>query len=365
MRKLLVIGIILLFIGASVVSGINVTNNPQPLSRGNWLYVGGSGPGNYTRIQDAINDSSDGDTVFVYNGLYYENDIVIDKEITIKGQDTESTILRCSNKTGFVIDSYHVTITGFTIQYYHYAITSSGTNYSNVSHNRIINSSDPKTSNAIALNSSQHNFVSYNTITNYSWGIRFFFNSDYNIISYNTLTDCHQYGIIIMHDSEFNQVYMNQLNMNDMSQMQNYIGPVTGLYVYSHCDNNNFSYNNIDVWGEGISVSTSNNNSIYMNNVSNCIYSIILSSGHNETDTYNGRVHLPNVVKNNNFRRNILGALSRFLTNFKDTWIGNYWNRLRVLPKIILGVHDQNIFPIRLEFDIHPAKQPYDIPRIS
>ena len=44
----------------------------QSSSRGNWLYVGGSGPGNYTRIQDAINASSDGDTVFVLNRIYYE-----------------------------------------------------------------------------------------------------------------------------------------------------------------------------------------------------------------------------------------------------------------------------------------------------
>ena len=40
----------------------------MPTFNGKTLYVGGSGEGNYTKIQDAINDSSDGDTVFVYNG---------------------------------------------------------------------------------------------------------------------------------------------------------------------------------------------------------------------------------------------------------------------------------------------------------
>jgi len=36
------------------------------------LYVGGNGPNNYTKIQDAIDDARDGDTVFVFNGTYFE-----------------------------------------------------------------------------------------------------------------------------------------------------------------------------------------------------------------------------------------------------------------------------------------------------
>ena len=39
----------------------------KSLSSGNTLYVGGSGEGNYSKIQDAINGASDGDTVFVYD----------------------------------------------------------------------------------------------------------------------------------------------------------------------------------------------------------------------------------------------------------------------------------------------------------
>jgi hypothetical protein len=74
-RKGLAVGLILLLIGTSVfpITAQNIEKSSQPTSRGNWLYVGGSGPGNYTHIQDAINDSSDGDTVFVHSGIYYEN----------------------------------------------------------------------------------------------------------------------------------------------------------------------------------------------------------------------------------------------------------------------------------------------------
>jgi hypothetical protein len=35
-------------------------------------YVGGSGPGNHTKIHLAISAANPGDTIFVYNGTYNE-----------------------------------------------------------------------------------------------------------------------------------------------------------------------------------------------------------------------------------------------------------------------------------------------------
>ncbi|HIG99628.1 MAG TPA: hypothetical protein HA258_03500, partial [Thermoplasmata archaeon] len=47
-RKWLAIGIILLFVGVTIAPTMaQDTEKSQPTSRGNWLYVGGSGPGNY------------------------------------------------------------------------------------------------------------------------------------------------------------------------------------------------------------------------------------------------------------------------------------------------------------------------------
>ena len=62
-------------------------------SRGNTLYVGGSGPGNYTRIQDAIDNASNGDTVFVYDGIYDEY-LEINRAIHLRGESKNNTILQ-------------------------------------------------------------------------------------------------------------------------------------------------------------------------------------------------------------------------------------------------------------------------------
>jgi hypothetical protein len=86
-RKWMTIAIICLFAGVSVLPSIS---SFKPVSgEGSFsttLYVGGTGPGNYTSIQSAINDATSGDTVFVYSGTYYEN-IVIDVSINLIGEN--------------------------------------------------------------------------------------------------------------------------------------------------------------------------------------------------------------------------------------------------------------------------------------
>jgi len=94
-KKGLVVAVILLFIGMSVVpSTATVVEKKSTMLTfydGDTLYVGGDGPGNYTRIQGAIDDASDGDTVFVFNesSPYYEK-IKVGKSISIVGEDRNS-----------------------------------------------------------------------------------------------------------------------------------------------------------------------------------------------------------------------------------------------------------------------------------
>ncbi|DAC72719.1 MAG TPA: hypothetical protein DSN98_03585 [Thermoplasmata archaeon] len=118
-RKGLVILTILLFVGTCIIptTAQNILK-PCPTSRGDWLYVGGGGPGNYSKIQDAIDNASDGDTVFVYSGTYPTSGIYIEKAIQLIGENRNTTNVESSSNVGIYIkpNSHNVAINNFTFQ---------------------------------------------------------------------------------------------------------------------------------------------------------------------------------------------------------------------------------------------------------
>lgn len=59
------------------------------------LTMNASGGADFTRIQDAINNSNNGDTVLVYSGTYYEN-VNVTKQLILKAQQ-----LHLSGNTAF------------------------------------------------------------------------------------------------------------------------------------------------------------------------------------------------------------------------------------------------------------------------
>ncbi|MBN1860461.1 MAG: right-handed parallel beta-helix repeat-containing protein [Candidatus Thermoplasmatota archaeon] len=141
LRKGLAVGIILLLVAIAYAPAIAQNTEKQSESRGAWLYVGGSGPGNYTRIQDAINNASDGDTVFVYDDSSpYIGNIIVNKSINLIGENCYSTIIYNNNQSILIeIFNDNVTITGFTLQNLHrYGIYIHFVDNIVISHNRII-----------------------------------------------------------------------------------------------------------------------------------------------------------------------------------------------------------------------------------
>ncbi len=188
-KKGLVIGIILLFVGAGVIpsTGIMEKSTKSIIGR-SILYVGGSGPGNYTSIQDAIDNASDGDTVFVYNDSspYYEN-IGIDKSINLVGEDKNTTVIDGDGVgDGLLVSANSVNISGFTIQNSNEkCIFLEASNNSTISDNILIDSDW-----GIQLVNSNNNKIIDCHVSNNMWGI----NIGSNISSSgnnNTISNCH------------------------------------------------------------------------------------------------------------------------------------------------------------------------------
>ena len=105
-----------------IISNKKIDKNIIIRSSENILYVGGNGPNNYTNIQDAIDNTSDGDTVFVYDDSspYFEN-IIIDKSIQLIGENKDTTVVNGSKLDSFLdtinITANNVDIQGFSINY--------------------------------------------------------------------------------------------------------------------------------------------------------------------------------------------------------------------------------------------------------
>jgi len=199
--KGLVVAVILLFIGMSVVPSTAVQElkeKPSPISfDGNTLYVGGSGPNNYTTIQSAINDAVDGDIVFVYDDSspYYEN-LIVNTTINLKGEIRDTTIIDGDNKEDTIyLSADGITISGFTIK--------SGINGINVE--------------------SQYNLISSNIIINNQNGVYIyrFSTNNFNTIINNKIESNSHKGITFYNTDNCN-IINNTIRLNGEDEIAIY-----------------------------------------------------------------------------------------------------------------------------------------------
>jgi parallel beta-helix repeat protein len=337
MKNLLVVGVIVLFLVMCISSttGFNLDkrSNIRTLND-NTLYVGGTGPGNYTSIQDAINNASDGDTVFVYDDSSpYDENIVINKPINLIGEHCETTIIN-GNKSGdsVKIASDNILIIDFTVE----NIDKDWTNGFKISNHRncIIDSCISKNNGAgMCLAGANNNTIINCRITN------------------------NYYGIWLNHESN------NKLNkiLNCTIVGNSNMGIVFDHVLHSHRYNiirgNIISNNPI-----GIAMITSNSNEITYNHISNSYYNGIWI----ETCIIgcdNQSIHHNNFI-NNSEHASDMGRNKWFEFNYFKSK-GNYWDDWRGLsikwatyfpffyPYKINGIHRQ--------FDWFPAQEPYDI----
>jgi parallel beta-helix repeat protein len=210
--SLLISIIFILSILLPIVEGNNQLLNKKKLIiiqefRGEFLYVGGSGPNNYTTIQKAINAAQSGDTVFVYNGTYKEH-IIINKTIDLIGEDKDITIIEGDLSENLIkITADSVVVKSFTIKkgiIGVYIVQSSG---QEIKDNIIKNNWE-----GIGLSQTNNAKITKNTITdNYFEGINPISSSE-NIITQNKV-NWNLYGILLTESSN-NSIYENEIKGN-------------------------------------------------------------------------------------------------------------------------------------------------------
>ena len=260
----------------AVMSPMQITSVESTfLSQGNILFVGGSGEGNYSKIQSAIENASDGDTVFVFSesSPYVEN-IYIDKEITIEGENRFSTVIDgAGSGTVVTIVADGVHFMNFTVQgcggswprsgiivYADDTIIETNRLTNNVigiylhpsKHNKIIgNHIFNNRYHGIRVEYSLHTTIRDNVITNNdAYGIYFWESSTAAI--YNTTVENNQWGGIILGDNSCDiLVYHNNLVNNLLSNAYDECG---NIWDNGYPSGGNYwsDYNGTDNNGDGI-----------------------------------------------------------------------------------------------------------------
>ncbi|TET90894.1 MAG: hypothetical protein E3J35_04460 [Methanomassiliicoccales archaeon] len=181
-------------------------------------YVGGTGPGNYTSIQDAISASNPGDTVYVFGGTYYEH-LVVDKPLNLIGEARDVTIID-GEGTGNVIyvTSSWVNISQFTVTGSEWFESFMGNGIKlYYAHNcRVVDNNVSSNSHGIWIEMSDNNTIVGNIVSWNSEGGISIYNSD-NITVANNVASWNNYRGIGVIASRNSKIINNVMTGDGMS----------------------------------------------------------------------------------------------------------------------------------------------------
>ncbi len=276
-------------------SGIRSTNASQILVANGFLHVYNMAGGilgwiaegyttyvNYDSIQQAVNNATEGSTLYVGSGQYFET-LTINKSLSLVGENKDSTIIDGNgNSTVLYVNADNFSISDFKIQY-------SGCSCEGLY--------------GIDMGSNRRNVnITHNDFFSDSVGIYMKNGQDIAIVN-NNVTSSRDYSMVIQDSTEIlvsENIFANNLNQVDIENS-------SGMTIVD---------NNVTNNGNGITLTNSNNNTIAGNTFSsNQLYGIFLSQSNN------------NAIFDNSFTTNWSHVSVRNSTNFWDNGLeGNFWS---------------------------------------
>jgi len=276
---------------------------------GDTLYVGGSGPGNFTYIHKAIDAASNGDIIYVFNGTYMES-FTIDKSIILMGENKETTKIIVGGQYTIRVKAYYVIIHSFTID--NGGIEIEGDNA--IIYDNIFTNSTKGISLGITKNNSIFNNTFFNNgifLYRYSYNNNIYNNVvngkklEYLEKVSNKIIDANTGQVILVNctniiaknlDLSKTTIGVQLINTNNCHIINNIItGGISGISL-TYSSNNTISGNNISFckYRDGIHIVYSSSNNIIIDNIllNNSLYGIGLEDSYNNTISNN-------IVKNN------------------------------------------------------------------
>lgn len=270
-------------------------------ARATTLYVGGAGPGNYVSIQDAIDNATAGDTVFVHSGVYFEH-AVINKSISLAGEDRETTvIIGAQDEDTVSVTADWVNISDMrVISYWDHGIILDDVQECRLEDNvvRLMGGY------GIYLKHASHSTIKGNDIRSTSSYGMYLGSARFNNIEDNTIRN-NSYGMMVLYSDE------NVFAGNDVSSNRH-----VGIRVESSHDNDFISNNITANEGDGMWMYSSDHNSIRENN--------ILDNGNTGIEIEFGSEH--NSIYHNMFMNNTVNADDESSNRWSTYEEGNYWD---------------------------------------
>ena len=223
----------------------------------------------FDNIQDAIDKASANERIIVYEGIYEEN-IIINKAISLFGEDVDQVIIDGGNEGSVVtITSSNVDFSTFTIQNSGSNASDAGIKITSSSENcQIVENKITNCVYGLFVNRCHNTLFSQNKIFE-TTNATFFISSNENTIEYNEVYDNEKHGIFLNRTCSDNLIRKNTVYTNGWY----------GIYLNDDCLDNTVSENTVyENENTGIRIEDSVRNTLVTNNdvTSNFNYGIFV-----------------------------------------------------------------------------------------